>query len=49
MNKINHERFEKKFGGKVFFVFSIKSSGKKKIYNVEVIEEINLEIERLKS
>ena len=48
MHKVNHENFEKKFGGKVFFVYSTKVGGKKKIYNVEVIEQIISEIERLK-
>lgn len=44
----NHERFENDFGGKVFFIYSIKSSGKKKkIFNIEVVEEIKSEISRL--
>ncbi|HOJ88331.1 MAG TPA: MjaI family restriction endonuclease [Pseudothermotoga sp.] len=43
-----HEKFEKRFGGKVFTVFSIKKGNKKEIYNQEVIEEIRKEIERLK-
>jgi hypothetical protein len=48
MHTENHERFEKDFRGKVFFVYSVKGSGKKKrIYNVEVIEEIRAEINRL--
>lgn len=48
MHKKNHEKFEKEFGGKVFFVYSIKAgTGKKKIFNVEVIEEIRAEIKRL--
>lgn len=48
MHKINHTKFEKEFGGKVFFVFSIKSStGKKRIYNPEVIDQIREEITRL--
>ncbi len=48
MHAKNHEKFAKDFGGKVFFVYSIKSSGKKKrIFNVEVIEEILTEIKRL--
>lgn len=48
MHKKNHERFEKEFGGKVFFVFSTKSSsGTKKIYNTEVIEQIIKELKRL--
>ena len=48
MHDIKHKEFEEQFGGKVFFVYSVKSSGKKKkIYNVDVIEEIQQEIERL--
>lgn len=48
MHRKNHERFEKEFGGKVFFVFSTKSSsGTKKIYNSEVIDQIIAEIKRL--
>jgi hypothetical protein len=50
MHMINHQRFESEFGGNVFFVYSTKSSsGKKKIYNTEVIEQIRNEIERLES
>ncbi len=50
MHQKNHERFFKDKGGKVFFVFSVKSTGKKKkIFNVEVIDEIKAEIHRLKS
>lgn len=49
MHKINHERFQKKFGGKVFFIYSIKTiGGKKRIFNVDVIEEIKKEIRKLK-
>ena len=48
MHKVNHARFEKDFGGKVFFVYSIKSStGTKRIYNTEVIDQIREEIIRL--
>lgn len=43
-----HEKFTAKYGGKVFYVVSIKENDKKKIYNTEVIEEIKEEIERLK-
>jgi len=43
-----HEKFEKKYGGKVFYVYSAKSADKKVIMNREVIEEIKQEIERLK-
>ncbi len=49
MHEVNHKKFEEKFGGKVFFIYSVKSSGKKKmIYNLEVIDEIKKEIDRLK-
>ena len=48
MHKVNHEKFTKEFGGKVFFVYSVKAGEKKKIYNVEVIDEIQQEIEELK-
>jgi len=48
MHKKNHEKFEKDFGGKVVFVYSVKSVGKKKkIYNIEAIEEIIAEIKKL--
>jgi hypothetical protein len=48
MHSKSHERFEREFGGKVFFIYSIKSTGKKKkIYNIEVIDEIKKEIQRL--
>ena len=50
MHKVNHAKFEKEFGGKVFFIYSTKSSaGKKTIYNIEVIEKIRNEIIRLKA
>lgn len=43
-----HKKFTDKFGGKVFYVISIKEGDKKKIHNTEVIEEIKTEINRLK-
>ena len=43
-----HEKFTAKYGGKVFYIISIKEGKKKIIYNPEVIEEIRKEIERLK-
>ena len=49
MHRLNHEKYEKYFGGKVFFVYSTKIGGKKRIYNVEVIKQIKTEIERLKN
>jgi hypothetical protein len=44
-----HEKFTAKYGGKVFYVISIKEGGKKRIYNTEVIAEILAEIKRLSS
>ena len=42
-----HKKFTAKYGGKVFYVISVKEGDKKKIYNVDVIEEIKQEIIRL--
>ena len=42
-----HKKFEKEFGGKVFYILSIKEGGKKIIQNTEVIEQIKAEIYRL--
>lgn len=42
-----HKRFTEKYGGKVFYVISIKEGGKKEIHNIEVITEIEREIKRL--
>ncbi|MFH1226448.1 MAG: MjaI family restriction endonuclease, partial [Planctomycetota bacterium] len=42
-----HKKFTAKYGGKVFYVISIKDGDKKKIHNTEVIEEIKAEINRL--
>lgn len=48
MHMVNHQKFESEFGGKVFFVYSTKSTaGKKKIHNIEVIDQIRAEIKRL--
>jgi len=46
--KKTHKKFTDKYGGKVFYVISVKEGKKKIIYNPEVIEEIRNEIERLK-
>jgi hypothetical protein len=37
----------KKFGGRVFIVFSVKVGKKKMIKNLEVIDEIKNEIEKI--
>ena len=42
-----HRTFTEKFGGKVFYIFSIKKGDKKAIYNEEVVEEIRTEIIRI--
>lgn len=46
--KKTHEKFTAEYGGKVFYVISVKEGKKKIIYNPKVIEEIRREIERLK-
>jgi hypothetical protein len=46
--KKTHEKFTARYGGKVFYIISVKEGKKKVIYNPEVIEEIRKEIERLK-
>jgi hypothetical protein len=45
--KKTHEKFTALYGGKVFYVISIKEGKKKVIHNREVIEEIKKEIKRL--
>ena len=42
-----HKKFTKKFGGKVFYIFSIKKGSKKVIDNFDVITDIQQEIKRL--
>ncbi len=44
-----HEKFQKQYGGKVFYIYSAKSDNKKIIVNTKVIEEIKREIERLQN
>jgi hypothetical protein len=45
--KETHEKFTKNYGGKVFYIISIKEDKGKIIYNPEVIDEIRMEIKRL--
>ena len=47
--KETHDKFTKKYGGKVFYIFSVKDekTGNKIIANREVIDEIKAEIKRL--
>ena len=42
-----HKKFTENFGGKVFYIISIKEGNNKKIHNTEVIPEIENEIKRL--
>lgn len=42
-----HKKFTEKFGGKVFYIISIKQGDKKVIHNTEIIDEIKQEINRL--
>ena len=42
-----HKRFTSEFGGKVFYVISVKQGDKKRIENIEVVDEIRAEIKRL--
>lgn len=44
----SHVKFTEKYGGKVFYLFSCKQGDKKIIVNIEVIDEIKNEIDRLK-
>lgn len=48
MQETTHKKFQEEFDGRVLIVFSVKVGDKKKIKNVEIIEEIKKEIERLK-
>lgn len=48
MHEQNHTKFEKKYVGRVFFIYSRKSGKKGKIDNPEAIEQIRTEIDRLK-
>lgn len=43
----SHEIFYKKYGGKVFYIYSCKSNDKKIITNMEIVDEIRNEIKRL--
>lgn len=44
----SHKKFQQKYGGKVFVLFSVKRDNKKEIFNKEVIAEIKEEIRKLK-
>ena len=42
-----HKKFTEEFGGKVFYIVSVKEGKQKKIYNLEIIKDIEDEIKRL--
>jgi len=44
-----HQKFEKEFGGKVFYIFSSKANGKKVIVNTDIIDTIRNEIKKLET
>ncbi|ATZ60672.1 MAG: MjaI family restriction endonuclease [Methanosarcinales archaeon Met12] len=46
IQEATHKKFTEKYGGKVFYVISIKEGGKKKIHNIDVISEIEEEIKK---
>jgi hypothetical protein len=47
--KSTHQKFTAKYGGKVFYIISIKEEKRKVIYNPDVIDKIRNEIKRLES
>ena len=47
LQKQTHKKFTEKYGGKVFYIYSIKEGDKKIIHNKEIIDEIKQEIKRL--
>lgn len=47
MQETTHLKFQKKFSGRVFIVFSVKVGDKKTIKNIDVIDNIKNEIEKL--
>jgi hypothetical protein len=49
MHKVNHARFQQRYGGKVFFVYSRKKDKEARIDNPEVIFAIKCEIADLQS
>jgi len=42
-----HQKFSERYGGKVFYVVSVKEGRNKTIHNKEVVDEIRAEIKRL--
>ncbi len=42
-----HQQFTDRYGGKVFYIISMKDGGRKVIHNTEVLKELRAEIKRL--
>ncbi|MCL2854124.1 MAG: MjaI family restriction endonuclease [Defluviitaleaceae bacterium] len=42
-----HQKFTEEFGGKVFYIYSTKINGRKEIANMDVVDEISVEVQRL--
>lgn len=42
-----HKKFQSEFGGKVFYIYSIKEGNSKRIANGEVVKDIENEMKRL--
>lgn len=49
IQKQTHDEFKSRFGGQVFYVFSMKTNGTKEIANKEVVDQIQTEIKRLEA
>lgn len=49
LQKNTHEKFAKRYGGRVFYVFSVKKGDRKEIQNIDVIDEIRSEMSRLRN
>jgi len=49
MHETNHQKFKNKYGGRVFFIYSRKVNKTPRIDNVDVINEIRTEIDRLQN
>lgn len=47
LQKASHTKFKEKYGGEVFYVYSVKVDKKKIIANPEVVDEIRKEINRI--
>jgi len=48
LQKRTHEKFKSEFGGEVFYVFSKKVNDRKEIANPDIVNDIKIEIKRLK-